>query len=61
MMFAEKPKKLFPHSRLENVFPSKVTVHPEFKEILYISGVPFMIKETTSDGAFSSPLKLPVV
>ena len=36
-MFAEKPKKLFPHSRLEIVFPPKGADHPEFKEILYIS------------------------
>ena len=59
-MFAEKPKNSFPYSRLENVFPSKVTDLPEFKEITHNSGVPFMIKETTSVGAFS-PIKLPVV
>ena len=60
MMFAEKSKKLFPYSRLEIVFPLKGADNPEFKEIAHILGVPFMIKETTSVGAFSSSLKLPV-
>ena len=36
-MFAEKPKKFFPYSRVEIVFFPKGTDLPEFKEILYIS------------------------
>ena len=49
MMFAEKPEKFFPHSRVEIVFFPNGADDPEFKEIPYISGpVPFMIKETIS-------------
>lgn len=49
MMFAEKPEKFFPYTRVEIVFFPNGADDPEFKEIPPISGpVSYMIKETLS-------------